>query len=232
MDDPDVRRRHEDSILMPLLLFMTVVTGSVDAVSILRLDHIFVANMTGNVTFLAFALAGASGFSVSASLVALAAFLGGAAVGSRVLGSTTRRMDMLGKVAVAEAVLCAAAAGVAVAAGGTAARYAITVMLAVGMGAQNATARKLAVADLTTTVLTLTLTGLAADPPRLRGLTSPTGRRLMAVTAMLIGAVVGGLLVLNASVAWALSLATVVLVGVAATALGGIPGVRRTAPRP
>ena len=31
------------------------------------------------------------------------------------------------------------------------------------MGAQNATARKLAVPDLTTTVLTLTITGIAAD---------------------------------------------------------------------
>jgi len=36
-------------------------------------------------------------------------------------------------------------------------------MLAVAMGAQNAVARRLAVPDLTTTVLTLTVTGLVAD---------------------------------------------------------------------
>src|SRR2546430_2759576 len=52
----------------PLLLVLTVVTGVVDAVSILRLGRVFVANMTGNVVFSAFALVGAPGFSLSASL--------------------------------------------------------------------------------------------------------------------------------------------------------------------
>ncbi len=60
--------------LAPLLLSLTVVTGLVDAFSYLSLGHVFVANMTGNVVFLAFALAGASGFSMSASLIALGAF--------------------------------------------------------------------------------------------------------------------------------------------------------------
>jgi uncharacterized membrane protein YoaK (UPF0700 family) len=54
----------------PLLLTLTVVTGVVDAVSILRLGRVFVANMTGNVVFSAFALVGAPGFSLSASLAA------------------------------------------------------------------------------------------------------------------------------------------------------------------
>ena len=72
-DDAPDRHRGEDADLVPLLLVMTVVTGAVDAVSILRLGHVFVANMTGNMVFLGFALAGASGFSVSASLVSLAA---------------------------------------------------------------------------------------------------------------------------------------------------------------
>jgi hypothetical protein len=67
--------------LPPLLVVMTVVTGVVDAVSYLALGHVFVANMTGNVVFLGFALAGADGLSVPASLVALAAFLCGAAAG-------------------------------------------------------------------------------------------------------------------------------------------------------
>ena len=48
---------------LPLLLVLTVVTGLVDAFSYLVLGHVFVANMTGNVVFLAFALAGAKGFS-------------------------------------------------------------------------------------------------------------------------------------------------------------------------
>src|SRR2546427_5846252 len=69
--------------LPPLLLALTVVTGLVDAFSYLVLGHVFVANMTGNVVFLAFALAGASGFSVPASLSALGAFSIGAVAGGR-----------------------------------------------------------------------------------------------------------------------------------------------------
>lgn len=61
-----------------LLLVLTVVTGVVDAVSILRMDRVFVANMTGNVVFVGFGVAGASGFSPAASAVALAGFAAGA----------------------------------------------------------------------------------------------------------------------------------------------------------
>ena len=59
--------------LPELLLALTLVTGLVDAVSILALGRVFVANMTGNVVFAGFAMAGAPGFSLSASLFALAA---------------------------------------------------------------------------------------------------------------------------------------------------------------
>src|ERR1700752_3768608 len=72
-----------DTLLRPLLFVLTIVTGLVDAVSYLALGHVFVANMTGNIVFLGFAVAGASGFSIPASLVALAAFLAGALVGGR-----------------------------------------------------------------------------------------------------------------------------------------------------
>src|SRR5580704_10803256 len=74
--------------LPPLLLTLTVVTGVVDAVSILRLGRVFVANMTGNVVFTGFALVGAPGFSLGASLAALAGFLVGALLG----GSLTSRL--------------------------------------------------------------------------------------------------------------------------------------------
>ena len=47
--------------LPPLLVSMTLVTGLVDAFSYLTLGHVFVANMTGNVVFIGFALAGAPG---------------------------------------------------------------------------------------------------------------------------------------------------------------------------
>ena len=51
--------------LPPLLIVLTIVTGVVDALAYLRLGHVFVANMTGNVVFLGFAAAGAGGLSVS-----------------------------------------------------------------------------------------------------------------------------------------------------------------------
>ena len=60
--------------LPEMLLTLTLVTGLVDAVSILVLGRVFVANMTGNVVFAGFAIAGAPGFSLGASLFALAGF--------------------------------------------------------------------------------------------------------------------------------------------------------------
>jgi uncharacterized membrane protein YoaK (UPF0700 family) len=69
-------RGSEHGPLSPLLIAMTLVT--VDAFSYLALGHVFVANMTGNVEFLGFALAGAPGFSIPASVVALASFVLGA----------------------------------------------------------------------------------------------------------------------------------------------------------
>ena len=71
--------------LPPLLLTLTVVTGLVDAFSYLTLDHVFVANMTGNVVFLGFALAGARGFSVAASSLALGSFAVGSLLGGRLV---------------------------------------------------------------------------------------------------------------------------------------------------
>src|SRR5437773_6117780 len=100
---------HPDGPLPPLLLALTVVTGLVDAFSYLVLGHVFVANMTGNVVFLGFALAGASGFSISASLVALGAFGLGAAAGGRVATHIgARRGRLLAVASGVEALLVAA----------------------------------------------------------------------------------------------------------------------------
>ncbi len=73
-----------------------------------------------------------------------------------------------------------------------AARYALIVLLAFAMGVQNAAARRLAVPELTTTVLTMTLTGIAADSTIAGGGGSKLGRRSLAVIAMFVGALVGG----------------------------------------
>jgi uncharacterized membrane protein YoaK (UPF0700 family) len=93
------------------------------------------------------------------------------------------------------------------------------------MGAQNATVRRLQVYDLTTTVLTMTLTGIAADL-RERDRSAIT-RRLLAVFAMLLGAVAGALLVLDVSNVAALGLAAALL---AVTVAGAGAGSRAPAP--
>ena len=71
---------------------------------------------------------------------------------------------------------------------------AITGALAVAMGIQAATARHLAVKDVTTVVVTSTLTGLAADSRLGGGSGTHTGRRLGAVVLILAGATVGAAL--------------------------------------
>jgi uncharacterized membrane protein YoaK (UPF0700 family) len=202
-----------EGLLPPLFLALTFVTGVVDATSYLSLGHVFVANMTGNVVFLGFGIAGAGGISVWASLTALALFLVGGVVGGRVASALADDRDRHLRVAIGiQTVLVAAAVIVAAVAGGnfgTTARYSLIALLAAGMGIQNAAARKLAVPDLTTTVLTLT--GVASDSRLAGGTGARIGRRGLSVVSMLLGALIGGLLVLHVDDAAPLGLATALL---------------------
>jgi uncharacterized membrane protein YoaK (UPF0700 family) len=208
-------RPHSDSAdgpLPPLLLTLTVVTGLVDATSYLKLGHVFVGNMTGNVVFLGFGIAGAGGISIWASLTALGSFLVGGVAGGRISARwSSNRARLLTGATSAELLLVAAALVVAALSAhhiGTASRYVVIVLLAIAMGVQNAAARRLAVADLTTTVLTMTLTGLAADAALAGGHGSKLGRRALSLAAMLLGALFGGLLLLKVNNAAPLALAT------------------------
>jgi len=208
--------------LPALLVGMTLVTGLVDAFSYLALGHVFVANMTGNVVFLAFALAGAQGFSIPASLVALAAFflgsLGGGLLGSK-LG--THRGHLLSTAATIQALFLAVSVVLAVLAGSplpATFSYALIIVLGIAMGIQNATARKLAVPDLTTTVLTLTIVGIAADNSAVGGSGSRAGRRLISVLTMFIGAFVGSLLTIHVSIVYPLVIALIVKISIAIAA--------------
>lgn len=210
-----------------LLLALTVLTGVVDSVSILALGRVFVANMTGNVVFVGFAIGGAPGFSLSASLCALGGFLLGAFAGGRTIVAASRGRGVLLRDTVSvEAGLLVGALLLAIAAGapfGEATRDVLAALLATAMGLQNAAARKLAVPDLTTTVLTMTLTGIAADPHGPAN--SPAvARRLLAVAAMLTGAIVGTLLVIEVSAVAGLVLAA----GLVTALSGGATIVART----
>jgi uncharacterized membrane protein YoaK (UPF0700 family) len=178
------------------LLTLTVVTGLVDAVSYLRLGHVFVANMTGNVVFLGFSVEPHSGLSAPASLIAIAGFALGALAGGRAAHRLAAESPgrWLATALAAEAVLL----GVVAALTGTGVlpftghgNLVTIVLLAAALGVQNSTIRHLGVPDLTTTVLTLTLTGLAADNALAGGPGAKPHRRLGSIVAMLAGAAVG-----------------------------------------
>jgi len=213
------RRAGRHGPLPPLLLGLTLVTGLVDAFSYLLLGHVFVANMTGNVVFLGFAIAGATGFSIPASLVALGSFALGALIGGKAgFGLGHHRGHLLAATASFQALLLGASVVVAAASGDPVTsgyRYVLIVLLGISMGIQNATARKLAVPDLTTTVLTLTITGVAADSVIAGGAGSAAGRRLVAVTAMFLGALTGAALVLHVHIVAPLAIALIVTAAVA-----------------
>ena len=220
-------REGKDGLLPPLLVALTAVTGLVDAFSYLVLGHVFVANMTGNVVFLAFALAGVGGFSALASIVAIVCFAAGALAAGR-LGRhlAERRERLLGVTAAIQAVLLVTAVIMAaltappVPAG---LRYTLIVVLAASMGVQNATARKLAVPDLTTTVLTLTITGVAADSPLAGATGARVARRMISVLAMGVGALVGALLVIHVRIVFPLVIALLILIAVALTGVTRSP---------
>jgi uncharacterized membrane protein YoaK (UPF0700 family) len=204
---------------LPILLIgLTVVTGLVDAFSYLSLGHVFVANMTGNVVFLGFGLAGAGDIAIGGSVVAILAFTIGAAIGGRwAIHRAPHRGHLLATATAMQAGLVVAAAVVAETVGvrSSVARLTLVGLLAVAMGGQNAIARRLAVPDLTTTVLTLTVTGLVADATSW----SVRGRRLASVVAMLGGALAGGVLLRWVGTTAPLWLAAAVLGSCAVTAL-------------
>lgn len=196
--------------LTVLLLTLTFSTGLVDAVSYLGLGRVFSANMTGNVVLLGFGILGHYDLPVVAPVVSLLAFLAGSALGGRLADAIAdRHRAHLGTALAGEVVLLVVAAlftGLAVVHADTFSGDAVIGLLALAMGLRNATVRRIGVPDLTTTVLTLTLTGLAADLRHLRTNRSAPARRLLAVGAMLTGALVGALL-LEVSPAWVLALA-------------------------
>ena len=236
---------HAYGPLYGLLLTLTIITGVVDAVSILALGRVFVANMTGNVVFAAFAVVGAPGFSLSASLFALGGFLVGAYAGGTLITRYGRdRGQLLRAGSAVELALAAVALTIAAASGdpgvthgtiglaggafGAAVTDALAALLALALGVQNAVARRLAVPDMTTTVLTMTLTGVGADlravfgrEGRVRGPArtaahAALGRRLLAVASMVAGAAAGASLALRVSPISGLALATALLALVAA----------------
>ncbi|MBZ5740050.1 YoaK family protein [Nocardioides mangrovi] len=207
-----------------LMLALTFTTGIVDAVGYLGLDKVFTGNMTGNVVILGMALVGADDLPILGPALALIGFMAGAALGGRVLKRaggawtplTTWLFGAVGAVTLVLAVVLLVVGedpprGVGVT---------VTTLLGAAMGTQAATARFIAVKDVTTVVVTSTITGLAADSRFGSGAGSGghSVRRASAVVLILAGAAVGALL-LRWHLGAGLLLAGLVIVG--ATFVGG-----------
>ncbi len=198
---------ERDGPLPAMLMGLTLLAGVVDATSILALDHVFVATITGNIVFLGLGLIGAAGFSVISSVVAVAAFVLGVFPGDRLCRlSTGHRGRAVRNVAAMKAVLAVPSTIIVLVAPEplpTAARLVVTALLAASFGGQLALIRYLKVPDLLTAVMTMTTIGVLTergsrhDPVLLR--------RLLAIASFLLGVVIGGALV--AYVAPAASLA-------------------------
>ena len=180
-----------------LMLALTFSTGVIDAVGYLGLDRVFTGNMTGNVVILGMALVGGTGLPVVGPAVALAAFMAGAAAGGRALRGiadawTPRHTVLLGFVA---AVITASAVPMAVLDEVPhAVALAVTAGLGIAMGLQAATARHIGVKDVTTVVVTSTITGLASDSVLGKGGGQPWKRRAGAVVLIMFGATAGAAL--------------------------------------
>ncbi|MGO1848764.1 YoaK family protein [Microbacterium sp.] len=191
-------RRH-----LVLMLVITFSTGMIDAAGYMGLDRVFTANMTGNIVILGMALTGARDLPIVGPLIALIAFVIGAAVAGRVLRHT--RGGWSGRTTT----MFSVAAGIVLATGiaslvehpveHTPWGLSVTGALGLAMGAQAACARHLGVKDVTTVVVTSTLTGFAADSRLAGGSGENWARRLLALVLMLAGAAAGAGILLLAS---------------------------------
>lgn len=206
-----------------LLFLLTAVTGVIDAVSLLTLGRVFVANITGTIVTLGLALAGTLGIVRETALAALATFVLGAYAGGQLIERFgSHRGRLLVWTTVVELVFVVAAVPVIVPLTATVAptftvrAVVAAALLAFGMGLQNAIVRRLKVPDITTTVVTMAVTGLVADEHG--GGRDSIARRLIAVLMLLAGAALGAFLVLRAGPAWALVVSAAMIAAVLAVA--------------
>jgi uncharacterized membrane protein YoaK (UPF0700 family) len=190
----------------------------IDAVGYLGLDRVFTGNMTGNVVILGMALVGADGLPVLGPAVALAAFMTGAVIAGRTFkpeaAGWSRRTTVL--LAAVGLILSGIAAVLFAHAPreGDPVTVVVTGAMAAAMGLQAATARHLSVKDVTTVVVTSTLTGLAADSRLGGGTGQHWGRRFGAVILILAGAAAGAAL-LNVHIGFGVLLSAILSVAVA-----------------
>jgi uncharacterized membrane protein YoaK (UPF0700 family) len=192
-DDPPRRS------LPLIILLLTFTTGLVDAVSYLGLGHVFSGIQTGNLVVLGFAVAGSEDFTVAGPALSLVAFFGGAALGGRLAIRWSRRHRRWFAIALTSegaliALAALAAAGLRAGALGDWRTYAVIALLAAAMGLRSATIRRLSAPEVSTTVLTSTITSLASDAGTLAAAPGRQVWQVSTIAARLLGAVAGAVL--------------------------------------
>ena len=191
-------RQHPAGLHLGLMLALTFSTGVIDAVGYLGLDRVFTGNMTGNVVILGMALTGADGLPVVGPIIALVAFLLGAAIAGRAMrpvaaGWSTRSTVLFSMVGLV--ILAAGVTALVLDHFPEPLKLAVTGALGLAMGVQAGAARHIGVKDVTTVVVTSTIVGLAYDSvfaARTGG--HPWPRRVLAIALIGAGAAVGALL--------------------------------------
>jgi uncharacterized membrane protein YoaK (UPF0700 family) len=202
-----------------VLMVLTGLSGIIDSASYLGLGRLFLAKMTGNVEVIGFTAAGVPGFFMRTAVIAVLAFLiGSVAAGRLSTWLRDRRQRWMVCALLVEAVLLLLALAGAWRSHGqspppdssSGGHIWLIAMLALAMGFRNATARKLAVPDMTTTLITLTLADLAADSFLAGGQGTRVLRRIGVVVSMFTGATAGGYLFAHHGLIAPLTLAAVV----------------------
>jgi uncharacterized membrane protein YoaK (UPF0700 family) len=190
-----VKSPVSERLTVTALLLLTFATGVVDAISVLVLGHVFVANMTGNVIFLGFWFVPHSGFDMTAALVAFVSFVAGTVLGGRLARHIDSEVRLWLTVALGTEVVVLVLLSVLAGAGVLNYRDNTKLILIAGLamtfGSQNATARQFGIQELSTTVLTSTIVGLGFDSRLAGGSGHREKLRYGVVATMCAGAVVG-----------------------------------------
>lgn len=208
---------NNESVGVGLMLALTFVTGVVDAVGFLGLDRVFTGNMTGNIVILGMAVAGADDLPVLGPAIALVAFTFGACICGIVLRRAPKGWNWLTSLLFGFGGVLLLGTAVAMIVVGDAMtsiqQIVFAALTAMVMGEQAAVARALAVKDMTTVVVTSTLTSLASESFIKSG-SGFWNRRAGAIGIIFIGAIVGALL-LTLHIAVAMIVAAAVTISVA-----------------
>jgi uncharacterized membrane protein YoaK (UPF0700 family) len=219
------------------LLVLTAATGAVDGVSYLALDRVFTGNMTGNVLFLGFGLAGAKGIPVLTNIVALLTFMLGAVAGARLTRRGDRaelpRSAMVVLITGTVVTLLLSVVWFALGDLGRTAMLIITGLLAIVLGAQAAAVKHVGIRDLSTVVVTMTMVNLSTDSRAAGGQGAAWRRRIGAIVTMGVGALLSAFFALHVSGASALLVAGVLMTaGVALCAIARRQDLASTTPVP